>query len=135
MSFSWFSTIRSGRFLYNDTILQDKVSKKGPLQQWVGLNNELFPSKRETKARSALHTSIQKELSTGIGNLHPSSYTQFFRQSFSDISSLPIKAQKDWFQTIRTARFKYEKNNTHQDGFSKLGYLQRWAGLEHSLYI
>lgn len=41
---SWFATVRSGRLFYNDTVLQDECSTKGPLQQWVGLSNKLFPS-------------------------------------------------------------------------------------------
>ena len=45
--------------LYNDTVIQDGFAEKGPLQQWVGLHNELFPSKRESKARKALHPRIQ----------------------------------------------------------------------------
>ena len=105
------------------------------MQRWVGLNNELFPSKREAKARLALHSAIKVELNVGIGNLPSNSFAQFFQKTHKDILSLPIKSQKDWFETVRKARMQYDQDHLSTDGFSKLGFLQRWVGLEHSLFI
>ena len=132
---SWFSTIRSGRLLYQDTILQDEFSSKGPLQRWVGLSDELFPSKRESKAIQKLNATIQNKLTMGIKNLPPSSYTQFFRVSYKEMQTRPTKVKKEWLATVRKARLQYDKQNLIQDEFSKLGFYQQWVGLEHSLFI
>ena len=132
---SWFSTIRSGRILYQDTIINDEFSTKGPLQRWAGLSNDLFPSKRESKTRIKLNRAIRMELDRGLGQLPPASYSQFFRQSHKQITNLPIKPRKDWFLTVRKARMLYEKENLIEDDFSKLGHCQRWVGLEYSLFL
>ena len=121
--------------LYNDTVIQDGFAEKGPLQQWVGLHNELFPSKRESKARKALHNSIKLEIDIGIGNLPSNSFSQFFRNTHKEILSLPITSQKNWFETVTKARMQYDRQNLILDGFSKMGFLQRWVGLEHALFI
>ena len=131
---SWFSTIRGGRILYKDTLIPDKFSEKGPLQRWVGLSDELFPSKREAKARKTLQLAIKKEIQQGLGNLPAQSYTQFFRKTYKQIIEQTTQSQKDWFATVRKARFLHDKENANQDEFSKTGFHQRWVGLDHSLY-
>ena len=42
---SWFATIRAGRIVYDDTILQDKFATQGPLQKWVGISSIAFKTR------------------------------------------------------------------------------------------
>ena len=130
---SWFATIRAGRMVYQDTIIQDEFAKKGPLQQWAGLSSTLFPSKREQKHIDNLNTSIKDEWNKGIGNLPTSSYSQFFRGTLEEIRSKPLQLRKDWFTTIRGGRMRHN-HHTSKDIFAKRGRLQQCVGLQFSLY-
>ena len=125
---SWFSTVRSGRILYNDTIVDDEFNTKGPLQHWVGLDDSLFPSKLEFRYIQELQQSIMKEMQHGLHSLPTDSYQQFFNKPINYIFSLPIQQQKNWFCTVREGRIKH-KDNTTSDNFNQRGRLQRWAGL------
>ena len=87
----WFSTVRAGRIVYNDTIIQDEFGERGPLQKWVGLSPELFPSKRESQNIETLNKAIQDEYNIGIGQLPTASHNQFFRKSLQEIISLPLQ--------------------------------------------
>ena len=125
---SWFSTIRAGRIVYNDTLLQDGFSEKGPLQKWVGLSPSLFPSKREQKNIDTLNSAIETEMEIGIGDLPTSGYSQFFRQTTENIIALTLQKKKDWFTTVRGGRMTHKVNRVI-DPFCKRGRLQQWVGL------
>ena len=129
---SWISTVRSGRNLYNDTILDDKFNTKGPLQHWVGLDDSLFPSKLEFSYIQELQQSIMKEMQHGLHSLPTDSYQQFFNKPINYILSLPIQQQKHWFCSVREGRIKCNDNTT-SDSFNQRGRLQRWAGLPNTI--
>lgn len=133
MKQSWFATVRAGRIVYKDTIIQDGFAEKGPLQKWVGLNPTLFPSKRERKYIQQLDTAIKKEYNIGLANLPISSYSQFFRQSLQYLLDSPLQRRKDWFTTVRGGRMIH-KVNLFKDPFRQRGRLQQWVGLNYSLY-
>ena len=58
---------------------------------------------------------IKKEYILGLNNLPSISYEQFFRKPLQNILDLPIKAEKDWFETIR------KTSVSKDDEFSKKG--------------
>ena len=71
---SWFATIRAGRIVYDDTILQDKFATQGPLQKWVGISSIAF------KTRTTIYRTFTRSNNIRMGEGNRNDMRNYFEE-------------------------------------------------------
>ena len=102
---------------------------------WECRNKQLFNTKsiEDLQGVAILQTSIQKEISIGLGSLPASQFSHYLTVDTEQLFQKSIETQLAWFTVVRQGRIMMDPYNLCNDAFSTSKSLQAWAEISYQV--